>query len=101
LSIGLVGDIGSTLQRLIADGIIPDAATDQTSPMTLSMAIYQATTIAKLQPSCARKTLNFTEKNLWKAWQDIVNALLEMKKSGAVVFEYGNNLRQFAKEKAS
>ena len=31
LSVGLVGDIGTTLHRLIKDGIIPDAATDQTS----------------------------------------------------------------------
>jgi urocanate hydratase len=31
LSVGLVSDAGDMLERLIADGIVPDMVTDQTS----------------------------------------------------------------------
>lgn len=98
LSVGLVGDIGATLNRLLADGVVPDVATDQTSahdplngyvPSGLSIEAAQI-----LRDNDPDKYLNLSLKSMAQH----MHALLEMKQKGAVVFEYGNNLREFAKQ---
>lgn len=98
LSVGLVGDIGSTLQRLIADGIIPDLATDQTSAhdpihgyIPAGFTMKSAKELRDSNPAL------YKEKSL-ASMAKHVHALLDMKRSGAVVFEYGNNLREFARQ---
>lgn len=98
LSVGLVGDIGATLNRLLADGVVPDVATDQTSahdplngyiPSGLSSEAAQI-----LRDNDPERYLNLSLKSMARH----VHALIEMKQKGAVVFEYGNNLREFAKQ---
>ncbi|GAB4227298.1 MAG: urocanate hydratase [Chlamydiales bacterium] len=98
LSVGLVGDIGTTLHQLLKDGIIPDAATDQTSAhdplngyIPQGYSVDQAALLRKEDPE------NYRLKSL-KSMARHVEALLIMQQKGAVVFEYGNNLREFAKQ---
>jgi len=98
LSIGLVGDIGTTLKRMIQDGIIPDAATDQTSAhdplfgyIPSGYNIESAEELRKANPKL------YKQKSL-HSMAEHVHALLEMKKRGTIVFEYGNNLREFAQQ---
>lgn len=98
LSVGLVGDIGSVLWQLIADGHIPDLATDQTSAhdpingyIPSGYTVEQAAELRKSHPD------EYRHKSV-TSMAHHVNALLEMKKRGSVVFDYGNNLRAFAKE---
>lgn len=96
LSVGLVGDIGSILARLLQDNITPDIATDQTSAhdplngyIPSGYSVEMARELRKEDPILYKKlSLASMARH--------VHALLEMKSRGAVVFEYGNNLREFA-----
>ncbi len=98
LSVGLVADIGTTLQHLLDDGILPDLATDQTSAhdplngyIPSGYTIETAAVLRKDNPTLyQQKSLSSMARH--------VHCLLEMQKQGTVVFEYGNNLRAFAKQ---
>ncbi len=96
LSVGLVGNIGDVLLRLIEDNITPDILTDQTSahdplngyvPHGVSLA--QALDLRKKNP---KKYQELAIKSMARH----VGAMLELQKRGAVTFDYGNNLREFA-----
>ncbi len=98
LSVGLVGDIGNVLEQLLKDGIIPDVLTDQTSahdpvhgyvPHQLSFEEAQ-----KLRKSNPEQYKHLSLKSMARH----VNLMLQMKDKGSIVFDYGNNLRAFAKE---
>ncbi|MGN6509289.1 MAG: urocanate hydratase [Chitinophaga sp.] len=98
LSVGLVSDAGDMLERLLRDNIIPDILTDQTSahdpvngyvPNGLSLA--EAAALRKNDPA------TYKELSL-KSMARHVGCMLDMQKRGAVTFDYGNNLREFARE---
>ncbi len=98
LSVGLVGDIGDVLHRLINDGITPDVLTDQTSahdplngyvPNGISLA--EALELRKTNPE------EYKQRSL-KSMARHVGAMLELQKRGSVTFDYGNNLREFARQ---
>lgn len=98
LSIGLVGDIGTILRKLIADGIYPDVTTDQTSAhdplngyVPSEISLEQALRLRKDNPEEYKK-------RSFESMKNHVHALLTMQERGTVVFEYGNNLREFAKQ---
>lgn len=95
LSIGLVGNTAEIFPELVIRGEIPDVVTDQTSahdaldyvPKGLSMD--QARNLRITDPDQYRqRSLN--------SMVDHVQAMLDMQKRGAVVFDYGNNIRQQA-----
>ena len=97
ISVGLVGDIGDVLEKLLHDGIIPEVLTDQTSahdpvygyvPNGLSLQL--AFDLRRDDPA------HYKQLSL-KSMARHVGFMLEMKKHGSVVFDYGNNLREFAK----
>ena len=98
LSVGLVGDIGDVLEKLLQDGINPDVLTDQTSahdpvygyiPNGLSME--EAEKLRQQDPKA------YKERSL-KSMARHVGFMLEMQKRGAKTFDYGNNLREFARQ---
>jgi urocanate hydratase len=98
LSVGLVGDIGDVLERLLKDGIIPDVLTDQTSAhdpvhgyVPHGMSLETAGTLRKNDP------LAYKEKSLHSMARH-VEFMLQMQEKGSVVFDYGNNLREFARQ---
>ncbi|SHM34361.1 urocanate hydratase [Caldanaerovirga acetigignens] len=96
ISIGLVGNAAEVHPELARRGIIPDVVTDQTSAhdplngyVPAGMTLEQAIKLRKTNP----------KEYIAKAKKSIANhvrAMLEMKKRGAVVFEYGNNIRRQA-----
>lgn len=97
-SIGLVSDAGELLALLLEDDLIPDVLTDQTSahdpvhgyiPNGMSMA-----DAAKLR---ATNPELYKARSL-KSMARHVSLMLEHRKRGAVTFDYGNNLREFAKQ---
>lgn len=98
LSIGLVGDIGSTLNRLLKDNIIPDALTDQTSahdPINGYIpAGYSIETAKELREKDPER---YRDKSL-KSMAEHVRAMIALKERGAIAFDYGNNLREFARQ---
>ncbi len=98
LSVGLVSDIGDLLERLLKDNLIPEILTDQTSahdplngyiPNDLSLS--GALELRKSDP------VEYKRRSL-KSMARHVGFMLQMKDKGSVVFDYGNNLREFALE---
>lgn len=98
LSVGLVGDIGPTLQRMLDDGLVADVVTDQTSahdPLNGYIPSgYTIETAAELRKEEPQRYKELSLQSMAKH----VQAMLEMKRRGAVVFDYGNNLREFARQ---
>lgn len=98
LSIGLVGDIGTVLKQMLADGIIPDLATDQTSAHDPLNGYIPSGYDIKAANELRKKSPEEYVKRSLKSMADHMHALLEMKARGAIVFDYGNNLREFARQ---
>lgn len=98
LSIGLVSDAGDLLQRLIADQLVPHILTDQTSAhdplngyIPNDLSLTEAITLRKADPESYKKlSLQSMARH--------VGFMLQLQKMGAVTFDYGNNLREFARQ---
>ncbi|GHV56858.1 urocanate hydratase [Bacteroidia bacterium] len=98
LSVGLVSDIGDLLEKLLENNIIPDILTDQTSAhdplngyVPNGLSLYDATFLRKENPE------KYKELSL-KSMVRHVGLMLEMQKRGSITFDYGNNLREFARQ---
>ncbi len=98
VSVGLVGNIGDVLYRLLQDNIIPNVLTDQTSAhdpvngyVPTGLSLEDAKTLRVINPA------HYKELSL-KSMARHVGYMLEMQKRGAITFDYGNNLREFARQ---
>lgn len=98
VSVGLVGNISDILDQLLKAGIIPDVVTDQTSAhdpvngyVPAGFTLNEVLELRHSNPEAYR------ERSL-RSMARHVTLMLEMKKRGAVVFDYGNNLREFARQ---
>lgn len=98
LSVGLVGDAGDVLERMLADKIIPDILTDQTSAhdpingyIPNGLTLEEAAQLRKKNPS------EYHRLSL-KSMARHVGYMIAMKELGSVVFDYGNNIREFARQ---
>jgi urocanate hydratase len=97
-SIALLGNAAEVLPLLLARGVIPDAVTDQTSAHD-PMNGYIPAGYTLEQAATARKEM--PKRYLASVYRSIVThvrTMLEFKKRGAVVFDYGNNIRQVARD---
>ncbi|KPC97708.1 Urocanate hydratase [Geobacillus sp. BCO2] len=98
LSIGLVGNAAEVLPRLVEMGFVPDVLTDQTSAHDpLNGYIPAGLTLDE----AAELRVRDPKQYVARAKQSIaahVRAMLAMQKQGAVTFDYGNNIRQVAKD---
>lgn len=98
LSIGLVSDAGDMLERLLQDNIIPDILTDQTSAHDpINGYVPNGLTLAAAAELRKKDAAAYKQLAL-KSMARHVKFMLELKSKGAVTFDYGNNLREFAKE---
>src|SRR5712692_5818427 len=98
LSIGLIGNAAEVYPELVRRGIIPDMVTDQTSAhdalngyIPTGMSLDEAGELRAQDPQAYIK----------RSMESIVThvrAMLEMQARGAIVFDYGNNLRGQALE---
>ena len=94
ISVGLVADIGDTLEQLLIDGIIPDIVTDQTSAHD-PLHGYVPNGLTLEAAHILRKVASKEYKELsMKSMARHVGFMLELQKMGAIVFDYGNNLRE-------
>jgi len=93
LSIGLLGNTADVLPEMVKRGFIPDVVTDQTSAHDeLNGYVPAGITYSEalgLRQSNPDKYIKMAFESMAKH----VEAILEMKNSGAVAFDYGNNLR--------
>ena len=97
VSVGLVGNCADVLPELVRRGVVPDIVTDQTSahdplngyvPHGISLAEAVALRSANPEEYVRRSTASMGVH---------VAAMLELKRRGAVTFDYGNNIRTHAK----
>ena len=98
LSIGLLGNAAEILPDMIQRGFIPDIVTDQTSAhdplngyLPRGMTLEAAAAMRKENPE---KLVSLAKKSMAVH----VQAMLKMQQRGAVAFDYGNNIRQVAKD---
>ena len=98
LSVGLVGDIGDVLEKLIEDGITPDILTDQTSAhdplngyVPAGISLEEALKLRQSDPN------EYQQRSI-KSMVRHVRFMLELKARGAITFDYGNNLRAYAQQ---
>ncbi|GCE48633.1 urocanate hydratase [Thermosporothrix hazakensis] len=98
LSIGLIGNAAEIYPELVRRGIIPDMVTDQTSAHDALNgyipAGYTLEEANKLRERDPQEYIKLSRASMVTH----VQAMLEMQKRGAVVFDYGNNLRGQALE---
>jgi len=93
-SIGLIGNAAEVLPELVVRGVVPDVVTDQTpahDPLMYVPEMPLEDAIALRRSDPARYQAQSME-----AMAKHVQAMLEFQKRGAIVFDYGNNLRQRA-----
>ena len=93
ISVGLVGNAADVLPEILKRGIIPDIVTDQTSAHdTLNgyvpngIPYVEALELRKKDP---QKYIQMAKRSI----VEHVKAMLEFKRRGAIVFDYGNNIR--------
>ncbi len=95
LSVGLIGNASEVYPELLRRGIVPDVVTDQTPAHDVWMYIPRGYSVEQ----AANLRVSDPDKYKAEAMQSMavhVQAMLEMQKRGAEVFDYGNNLRQRA-----
>lgn len=98
ISIGLVSDIGDMLGKLLNDNIIPDVLTDQTSAHDpVNGYIPNGMTLKEAMELRKNEADVYKQKSLTSMARH-VSFMLEMQKQGAKTFDYGNNLREFARQ---
>ena len=94
----LLGNAADVLPEMIARGFIPDVLTDQTSAhdplngyIPSGMSLEEA---AKLRAENPEEYVKRSKASMAKH----VEAMIDMMDKGAITFDYGNNIRQVAKD---
>ncbi len=98
ISVGLVGNCGDVLPELVRRGVVPDALTDQTSAhdalngyVPNGMGLDDALRLRRENPDeYVRRAMETMATH--------VRAMLDLKRMGAVTFDYGNNIRAQAEQ---
>ncbi|UCC77025.1 MAG: urocanate hydratase [Anaerolineales bacterium] len=95
LSVGLIANAADVYPELVARGVTPDVVTDQTPAhdalnyVPMGLSVTEADELREKDPQeYKRRSLESMGRH--------VEAMLELQQRGAVVFDYGNNLRQRA-----
>ncbi|MBM2842278.1 MAG: hutU, partial [Anaerolineales bacterium] len=96
LSIGLIANAAHVLPELVIRGVVPDVVTDQTSAhdplygyIPDGLSPEQAAELRKADPEgYLRRSMDSMARH--------VQAMLDLRARGSIVFDYGNNLRQRA-----
>jgi urocanate hydratase len=95
VSVGLVGNCAEVLPELLRRNLVPDVVTDQTS--TEPVGGYYPSAIPPEETRRLWRTEPDSVRPLaYEAMKVHVEAMAEFQRRGAVVFEYGNNLRNRA-----
>ncbi|MFC4766268.1 urocanate hydratase [Effusibacillus consociatus] len=96
LSIGLLGNAAEILPEMLRRNFVPDIVTDQTSAhdplngyLPIGVTLEEGGELRRNNPE------EYVKRS--KASMAVhVQAMLDMKAKGAIVFDYGNNIRQVA-----
>ena len=98
LSIGLLGNAAELLPEMVRRRFIPEVLTDQTSAhdplngyIPVGHSLEEAAVLRTSQPDV------YVDKST-DSMSTHVEAMLDMMDAGAITFDYGNNIRQVAKD---
>ncbi len=94
-SIALVANAAEIYPELVLRGVIPDVVTDQTPAHDISMYIPAGLDLDQAAALRRSDPAEYSNKSV-DSMSAHVRAMLEFKKQGAEVFDYGNNIRQRA-----
>ncbi len=94
-SIGLIGNASEIYPEMVARGVIPDVVTDQTPAHDVLFYVPGGMTLAEANALRQNDPETYTQRSMASMARH-VQAMLDFKKMGAEVFDYGNNLRQRA-----
>ena len=98
VSIGVEANAVDLLERLLADGVLPDVVTDQTSAHdNLHGYVPHGLSYSAAMQLRASAPAAYVERAM-ASMAAHVRAMLELQKRGAVTFDYGNNLRGQARD---
>jgi urocanate hydratase len=98
LSIGLLGNAADVLAECVRRGVVPDMLTDQTSahdPLNGYVPNRMSYEEALLLRGSDPKRY---QAEAIRSMGEHVQAMLDLKQRGAVTFDYGNNIRAYAKQ---
>ncbi|MBB6448603.1 urocanate hydratase [Geomicrobium halophilum] len=98
LSIGLLGNAAEVLPTMIGQGFTPDILTDQTSSHDPLNGYVPDHIDLETAAEFRKKDPEAYTKHSRKSIAAHVEAMLQMQQQGAVTFDYGNNIRQVAKD---
>jgi urocanate hydratase len=92
-SMGLRGNAAEVLPELVRRGIVPDVLTDQTSAHdALTGYVPDGMTVADADALRSSDPVEYQRRSI-AAMGIHVQAMLALKRQGAITFDYGNNLR--------
>ncbi len=94
-SIGLIGNAADIYPELLRRNVIPDVVTDQTPAHDPLLYVPNGMSLEEAE-ALRRSDPKRYEAEAMRAMAEHCAAMVEMQKRGAVVFDYGNNLRQRA-----
>ena len=96
-SIGLIANAADVYPELVIRGVVPDLVTDQTPAHDPRSYIPQGLSVEEAQRLWDTDPEEYTRRSIESMGRH-VQAMLDFQKQGAVVFDYGNNIRQRAYE---
>ena len=98
ISVGLVGNCAEVLPELVRRNLVPDLLTDQTSAhdalngyVPNGLPLEEANQLRRAKPD------EYIRRSI-ESMGVHVQAMLELKRMGAVTFDYGNNIRAQAQQ---
>jgi urocanate hydratase len=96
VSVGLVGNCAEILPEIVRRGVPVAAVTDQTSAHDpLNGYVASGLTLEEAEELRRKDPAGYVTRSTASMAQH-VNAMLDLKRAGAVAFDYGNNIRKFA-----
>jgi urocanate hydratase len=95
VSIGVIGNAADVFPALVGSGLKPDVVTDQTPAHDLLSYVPGRMSLAEAMELRERDAEEY-KRQVHASTARHVQAMLDFQRQGAVVFDYGNNLRQRA-----
>src|SRR2546426_280214 len=96
ISVGLVGNCADVLPKIVRRGVKIDAVTDQTSAHDPLNGYVPAGLSLEEAAELRRSDAAGYVKRSMESMAIHVEAMLALKRNGAIVFDYGNNIRKMA-----
>jgi urocanate hydratase len=96
ISIGYQGNAGTEFPALLAAGLRPDVVTDQTPAHDMIGSYVPAGLSVEEAAELRSRDPQEYERRAFATVAEHVRAMLHFKEGGAVVFDYGNNIRAMA-----